>query len=262
MAICRIDFTGGFAGHLAHLGVACGMTGTVDIDDRVMVETPVTLAGVNFWQAPAQIGAFSYFGPRCTFANAVIGRYCSVGEGVQIGMTRHPASFLTTSPIGYIGNFLNFERHLAEQAPDWQRALPIAAYDLRPETRIGNDVWIGTNAFLKDGITVGDGAVIGAHAVVTRDVPPYAIVAGSPARIIRYRFADALIERLLGVAWWRCNMLDLADIDMSDAEACVTALETRIGAGQISGYAPHMINLVEEYARFQEIQAFIAQRRA
>ncbi len=262
MGICRIDFASGFAEHLTHLGVACGMSGTVDIDDDVVLETPVTLAGVNFWQAPAQVGAFSYFGPRCTFANAVIGRYCSVGEGVQIGMTRHPAAFLTTSPIGYIGDFLNFERHLAAQAMGWQRALPVADYDLRPETRIGNDVWIGTNAFLKDGITVGDGAVIGAHAVVTRDVPHYAIVAGSPARILRYRFPDALIERLLGVAWWRCNMLDLAGIDMSDAEASVTALETRIGAGEIGAYTPHTINLAEEYGRFLKIKAFIAQRRA
>ena len=70
------------------------------------------------------------------------------------------------------------------------------------ETIIGNDVWIGEKVFIKDGIRVGDGAIIGAGAIVTKDVPPYAIVAGVPARIIRYRFDEDVILKLLKIQWW------------------------------------------------------------
>jgi virginiamycin A acetyltransferase len=262
MSLHRIDFSTGFAEHLAALGIATGLHGAIDIDERVMVETPVTLGSVDFWQAPAEVGAFSYFGPGCTFANASVGRYSSIGPGVQVGMTRHPADWLTTSPIGYVPDFLNFERHLAGHHPDWTRALPLQEYDLRPATRIGNDVWIGSRAFIKDGVTIGDGAIIGAHSVVTRDVPPYAIVVGSPAQIIRYRFADTLIERLHRLAWWRCNLLDMPALDVRDAEGCIDELERRIEAGEVGALDTQPIGLVEEHRRFTEIQAFLTQRRA
>jgi virginiamycin A acetyltransferase len=262
MSLHRIDFNAGFAEHLAALGIATGLHGAVDIDERVIVETPVTLGGIDFWQAPAEVGAFSYFGPGCTFANASVGRYCSIGPGVQVGMTRHPADWLTTSPIGYVSDFLNFERHLAADHPGWARALPLQEYDLRPATRIGNDVWIGSRAFIKDGVTIGDGAIIGAHSVVTHDVPPYAIVVGSPAKIIRFRFADTLIERLHRLAWWRCNLLDMPALDLRDAEGCIDELERRIEAGEVGALNTQPIGLVEEHRRFTEIQAFLAQRRA
>jgi virginiamycin A acetyltransferase len=261
MSLYRIDFSAGFAEHLAALGVATGMQGAVDMDERVIVETPVTLGCVEFWQAPAEVGAFSYFGPGCVFANASVGRYCSIGPGVQIGMTRHPAYWLTTSPIGYVPDFLNFERHLAADH-DWTRTLPLQEYDLRPVTRIGNDVWIGSRAYIKDGVTIGDGAVIGAHSVVTHDVPPYAIVVGSPAKIIRFRFTEALIERLHRLAWWRCNLLDMPALDLRDAEGCIDELERRIEAGTVGALDTRPICLVEEYRRFTEIHSFLARRRA
>ena len=72
----------------------------------------------------------------------------------------------------------------------------------QPKTIIGNDVWIGDQCFIKAGVKVGDGAVIGAHAVVTHDVPPYAIVAGNPAKILRYRFSEEEISALLQTKWW------------------------------------------------------------
>lgn len=262
MSLHRIDFSTGFADHLAALGVSTGLHGAIDVDDGVTVETPVTLGDVDFWQAPAAVGAFSYFGPGCTFANASVGRYSSIGPGVQVGMTRHPADWLTTSPIGYVPDFLNFERHLAGERTGWARALPLQDYDLRPATTIGNDVWIGSRAFIKDGVTIGDGAVIGAHSVVTHDVPAYAIVAGSPAKIIRYRFAEPLIERLHRLAWWRRNLLDMPTLDLRDAEGCIDELERRIAAGEVSALDTRPIGLVEEYRRFVEIQAFLAQRRA
>ncbi len=77
------------------------------------------------------------------------------------------------------------------------------------KTIIGNDVWIGVNALILDGVKIGDGVIIGANAVVTKDVPAFAIVVGSPAKIIRYRFSDKIIENLLRIKWWDKEAADL-----------------------------------------------------
>lgn len=127
-----------------------------------------------------------------------------------------------------------------------------------PHTTIGNDVWIGTNSYIRDGVTIGDGVIVAAHSVVTRDVPPYPIVGGSPARIIRYRFSDALIERFQAVGWWRCNLLDIPTIDLSDAESAVSHLEDAIPAGTLNGYASTPINLLAEHHRYTAIRASMA----
>jgi acetyltransferase-like isoleucine patch superfamily enzyme len=76
---------------------------------------------------------------------------------------------------------------------------------------IGNDVWIGTGAIILRGLSVGDGAVIGAGAVVTKDVPPYAIVAGNPARVIKYRFEEAVIKRIQASKWWEMSDGEIRD---------------------------------------------------
>jgi lipopolysaccharide biosynthesis protein len=111
---------------------------------------------------------------------------------------------------------------------------------------IGNDVWIGAGALLKRGITVGHGAVIGARALVTRDVPPYAIVAGSPARIIRYRFDEETIARLLSLAWWRFKFTDLHDLDPTDMQAFMDGLEAKIEQGLIREMPVERVDLAAE----------------
>ncbi|MFD1788937.1 CatB-related O-acetyltransferase [Sphingomonas floccifaciens] len=258
MALHLLDITPDFARHLMRLGVDLGVTGRFSVDDATMFETPVNLFGCDIWDAPARIGAFTYFTQRCRFANATIGRYCSVGPGVQIGMTQHPTGWMTTSPIGYVSDFFAFERHFVDENPAWERALPLQDYDQRPHTTIGNDVWIGTNAYIRDGVTIGDGAVIAAHSVVTRDVPPYAIVGGNPARILRYRFDDALIERFQALGWWRCNLLDVPDLDLRDPASAASALEDAIAAGRLVGYAPPTIGLVAEHDRYTVIRQLTA----
>jgi hypothetical protein len=100
--------------------------------------------------------------------------------------------------------------------------------------------------------------VIGAHAVVTRDVEPYAIVGGNPARVIRKRFDDAAIERLLAARWWRYNLLDVPDLDLSDPLAALD----RIEALGLHPYDPTPIDLLEEHRRFQAIRARLSRRAA
>lgn len=116
-----------------------------------------------------------------------IGRYCSIAHGVRILLrANHPIASATTYPLGRVFG--------QEQEHEFSTS--------RGPVRIGHDVWIGYEALILSGVTIGNGAVIGARAVVTRDVPPYGIVAGNPARLIRRRFDDATIARVEATRWW------------------------------------------------------------
>ncbi|MBC7908110.1 MAG: CatB-related O-acetyltransferase [Rhodospirillaceae bacterium] len=142
--------------------------------------------------------------------NVVIGRFCSISHYVYIGASRHPMEFLST------GSLPKNAFQSSYPGPDEPAA-----------TIIQNDVWIGMNAMIlgaKD-IVIGHGACIGAGAVVTKSVPPYAVVAGNPARIIRYRFPELTIERLLAVQWWRLPDETIAVLPYHDIEACLELLE-------------------------------------
>lgn len=242
--------------HLELAGVALtpDMTGVRPVHVDTLFEPPVTLLGVDIWRDRVAIGAFSYVCAGSVIANATIGRYCSISEGVRIGMTRHPADWLTTSPAGYVRDFMNFERHLAASFEGWERGLAVQDYDIRPQTVIGNDVWIGTQVYIKDGVTIGDGAIIGAHSVVTHDVAPFSIVAGNPARPIRQRFDDAMVERLAALRWWDYAILDFAGWDVRDVAGAAGALEDAIAARAVLPYAPAKVDLVGEAARLRVIQ--------
>jgi hypothetical protein len=90
---------------------------------------------------------------------------------------------------------------------------------------IGNDVWTGHNVNIMAGVSVGDGAIVGAGSVVTKDVPPFAIVAGVPARVVRMRFSEAIIERLLRVKWWDLELSELSGLPFRDVERCLDRIE-------------------------------------
>lgn len=132
----------------------------------------------------------SFCGYDCDIAHADIGSFVSIANGVVIGGGRHPMEWAGMSPVFYAGRD-SVKAKFSEHA----RA-PVQ------RVSIGHDVWIGRSAIVLPGVQIGDGAVVGAGAVVTKSVPPYAIVAGNPARIIRYRFSEALIARLLATRWW------------------------------------------------------------
>lgn len=148
-----------------------------------------------------EIGAFSYAVSGYFFA-CKIGRYCSFGEDVNIGRHSHPLDFVSTSPIFYQkpDAVLGISRH--PSLPN-QLTHPSRPPTTLKQTVIGNDVYIGHGAFILPGVNIGHGAIIGARSVVTKDVPPYSIVAGCPAKVVRYRFDDSLIERLLTSEWWQ-----------------------------------------------------------
>lgn len=126
----------------------------------------------------------------------IIGKFCSLAEGCRFIMNGsvHSTEDVSSYPFHLFGN-------------GWQYALnENSKYRIKGDTVIGNDVWIGYHATIMPGIHIGDGAVIGAHAVVTKDVPPYTIVGGNPAKEIRKRFDDKTIEKLLEMQWWNWNI--------------------------------------------------------
>jgi acetyltransferase-like isoleucine patch superfamily enzyme len=124
-------------------------------------------------------------------AKLKIGSFCSIARGVVVyAGGNHRTDWISTYPFGHI----------------YQRELPTFDGTGHPKTRgdviIGNDVWIGNDVTIMSGITIGDGAVLGAGAHVVRDVPPYCIMVGNPAYVLKKRFSDQEIEKLLEIAWW------------------------------------------------------------
>ncbi|MBS0478889.1 MAG: CatB-related O-acetyltransferase [Proteobacteria bacterium] len=253
-----IPFDSQFAQHLDAMGLSLGAQGLRHVHPDTAFEAPVTLIGADVWRDKVSIGAFSYICADSVAASARIGRYCSISENVRIGMTGHPVNWLTTSPVSYVSDFMNFERHFGDSIPGWRRGLARREFEIRPETIIGNDVWIGCDVYIRDGVTIGDGAIIGAHSVVTKDVPPFAIVVGNPGRILRYRFDEALIERLSALAWWDYAILDFDGWDVRDVAGAVGALEEATAAAAVERYSPAPVNLCDEFDRFLQVRQLFA----
>lgn len=136
------------------------------------------------------MGRHSFCGYDCDIAGADIGHFCSIANQVAIGGGRHPIEWVSTSPCFYEGR-----DSIEKKFSTFSRPEP-------PRVSIGSDVWIGYRAIVMQGVRIGHGAVVGAGAVVTRDVPDYAVVAGVPAAFVRYRFDEATRNALVASRWW------------------------------------------------------------
>lgn len=140
-----------------------------------------------------KIGDFTYMERHGEGIYADIGKFCSIAANVRINALEHPIERLMSHKMTYRPN--EYFRHIGLD-------MDYRAYRQSKRVTIGNDVWIGHGAVIMPGISIGHGSVVGANAVVTRDVPDYTIVAGSPARPIRARFPAEIVERLLKLQWW------------------------------------------------------------
>ena len=141
------------------------------------------------------LGYASYIGAFCDFSNCRVGRFSSVGNYVRVVSATHPLTMVSTYPAFYSDSYRvsfvkasGYEEHIFT--------------DNGYECEIGNDVWIGDNVLIKGGIKIGDGSVIGMGSVVLKDVPPYTVVAGVPAKVIKSRFDTETVNKLLNIKWW------------------------------------------------------------
>lgn len=138
----------------------------------------------------SKIGDYTRVRHFCTIAYANIGKFCSIARGVKIGVAGHPTNLVSTNSVFYLDNSLN------------DSFKNIVKYEPYKKITIGNDVWLGEESLVMGGVNIGDGAIIAAHAVVTKDVPPYAIVGGVPAKVVKYRFSPEVIDALMDLKWW------------------------------------------------------------
>ena len=215
----------------------------ITLPRHTVLEAPSSLKWTHYDHS-IELGAFSYQVSGYCFA-ARIGRYCSFGEEVQIGRQNHPLTWVSTSPAFYLGD------RLFELGDGFGDAAAYHGYKFEtktPPTRaqvttIGNDVWIGHGAYVAAGVRIGDGAIVGAHAVVTKDVPPYAVVAGNPATIRKLRVPPQLISPLLRLRWWRYAPWQLDHLDPSNIAEFVHGLTQM---GDVAPFAPEVVDLAKE----------------
>lgn len=153
-----------------------------------------------------KIGRFTYGYEKHCFNGTYlkeIGAFCSINASVSIGAGNNPYHLITQHPVVYSNvNCTMGPEKIKGFDVDDKDLFKYWEWEGNGDVIIGNDVWIGTNAIILPGVTIGDGAVIAAGAVITKDVEPYAIVGGVPAKIIKYRFDFETIELLLKIRWW------------------------------------------------------------
>ena len=133
---------------------------------------------------------YSFCGYDCKILNCDIGAFCSIADGVIIGGAQHPIEWVGTSPVFYKGKDSVTKKYSEFERPKAKRTI------------IGNDVWIGDRAIIKGGVTVGNGAIIGMGSIVTKDIGDFEIWAGNPAKLIRKRFSEDIIQDLIKLSWW------------------------------------------------------------
>jgi acetyltransferase-like isoleucine patch superfamily enzyme len=177
----------------------------------------------------SDIDDYSYIAFSSNLYNTTVGKFCSISSFVNIGLGTHPTKFLSTSPIFVSKNNAAGHKWVKENV-----------YNGKPKhVSIGNDVWIGTKVSIMGGVKVGNGAIIGAHSVVTKDVPSYAIVGGVPAKILKYRFHFDIIKKLEALSWWNLAFISLLNIlDFFQSELAVYNINLFIS--KIEQFTPHI----------------------
>ena len=199
-----------------------------------------TLCGPLFLNRHSQlgpdvtVGKYSGMNEHCFIARGTMGAYCAIGARTAINPFNHPVDWLSVSEFQYHPASFDW----IEEYRDFAR-LPRTP-DMFSPVSIGNDVWTGHGVNILAGVTVGDGAIIGAGSVVTKDVPSYAVVAGAPATIRRYRFKEEVIARLLRSRWWDLELSDLSGLPFRDVERCLDAIE-RIRASKHEADAENVV---------------------
>lgn len=207
-------------------------TDLLDMPEQAVIEPDTAFTVGN---GMCSMGAFSY-AISALPGFMQVGRYCSIAKGLSVLGTRHPVEWASTSPFTYNPRFIHAH-------PDFRGAR--RAPQPRRDLRLGHDVWIGGNVTLATDVHIGTGAVVAANSLVLKSVKPYEIVGGSPARHIRFRFPEPVIELLLASRWWECHFKDFDGIDFTDPAAFAETVLALRERGEISAYQPEALDLAK-----------------
>lgn len=192
--------------------------------EKYKYESPVRIKKGVKTPKGSRFGKYTYCGLGKLYAPVQVGRYCSVGPDFSIGLTNHNMSLLTTHP--FVDSNMVFGNHPEYRDIDYKKKRIEAKGERIAKTvNIGNDVWIGANVSICEGLNIGNGAVLAAGAVVTKDVPPYAVVGGVPSKIIKYRFDETTISKLEKLKWWELDLKEIKHLDFEDISECIKELE-------------------------------------
>ena len=204
---------------------------------------------VNATENDVRIGHSSYC--LSDMSHASCGNYCSIGTGSDIGLSQHPVDRLTTHPATYVPDAWPFDEFPIRRKPFDGTWKPVT---------IGHDCWIGSGARIMGGVSIGTGAVVAAGAVVTHDVPPYAIVAGVPAKVLRFRFDPETVQALLTSRWWECDIQNWdADVDWNDIPELLERMRPARADGTLRTWPEKWIS-DEDLQPFNSHRKFVCRR--
>lgn len=207
---------------------------TLPARSKLSIEAPAVFQGQLRSGNSLSIGAFTgIFGGK--WSTATVGRYCSIAPNCDVASNQHPLNWLSSSMIQYVDNVHEWrdiyeERYNKKINPGFSTDRTFVS---NSPVSIGNDVWIAYGVTILSGVSIGDGAVVAANAVVTKDVPPFSIAGGVPARIIKQRFPDKIINRLQEMRWWNYALFDLDCNAWSNPEKTLDILENAISSKKI-----------------------------
>ncbi|MGH8445546.1 MAG: CatB-related O-acetyltransferase [Solimonas sp.] len=229
--------------------LALGLVGGSGIVGSLRYERPAYIYDHVLKDCTA--GAFAFFNSngqtsayRCHF-----GRYSQIGELAVLGPPEHPMDWFSSHPFAFtrprfMPKLYQLEE-FARLAPD-EQAGPSYVETVPSETWIGHEAYVGAGSFIRRGVRIGNGAVIGARSVVTRDVPDYAVVAGTPAKVLRLRYADNLVERFIKLQWWKYDLAPFKHhVDYRSADATLAFFEEKLADGQLQALTPTAYKLTK-----------------
>lgn len=223
---------------LKEKGIRISIDAKISKNLNISCEPPVSLEGEL--SMIGSIGAYTYIRSGCRIASGLksIGRYCSIAPDTVIGDGNHPTDWLSTHPFQYGSSLVH---NLTTQKKDYDY---LKLDKMPPKIVIENDVWIGTGAKIMRGVKINNGAVIAAGSIVTKDVPPYAIVGGVPAKVIKYRFNEDIIGKLLALKWWEYEADSLLGVQFNDIDKAIEQVQKKINNNEVVKIKDEKIQIV------------------